>query len=152
MTRPRLARDLVQAKNAGVLSTHSLKHAGWPFGSLVAYAVDGKGRPLFLTSRLALHTKNLLESPKATLLVAESYLAESALSAPRATLIGVVAPIPAGEIAEARELYLERHPAAAEWVDFGDFAFFRMEIHDVYYIGGFGEMGWITGHEYGQIT
>src|ERR1019366_8592825 len=34
------------------------------------------------------------------------------------------------------------------WVDFEDFSFYRMEMVDVYYVGGFGVMGWVTASEY----
>jgi putative heme iron utilization protein len=35
-------------------------------------------------------------------------------------------------------------------VDFDDFSFFAMDVVDVYYVGGFGVMGWITAQEYSQ--
>ena len=33
-------------------------------------------------------------------------------------------------------------------MDFEDFAFYRMEVVDVYYVGGFGVMGWVPASEY----
>jgi putative heme iron utilization protein len=33
-------------------------------------------------------------------------------------------------------------------VDFEDFSFYRMEVVDVYYVGGFGVMGWVSASEY----
>ena len=41
-----------------VLSTHSLEHPGYPFGSVVPYVLDQEGLPLLLLSRLPQHTKN----------------------------------------------------------------------------------------------
>jgi heme iron utilization protein len=35
-------------------------------------------------------------------------------------------------------------------VDFDDFSFFGMDLADVYYVGGFGVMGWIPAPEYGE--
>jgi heme iron utilization protein len=35
-------------------------------------------------------------------------------------------------------------------VDFEDFSFYRMDVVDVYYVGGFGVMGWVPASEYGQ--
>ena len=35
-------------------------------------------------------------------------------------------------------------------MDFEDFSFFRMEVVDVYYVGGFGVMGWVAASEFGQ--
>ena len=44
--------------------------------------------------------------------------------------------------------YLKRHPQSEMWVDFGDFAFYRMDIAEPYYVGGFGVMGWVTANDY----
>ena len=35
-------------------------------------------------------------------------------------------------------------------MDFDDFSFFRMDVIDVYYVGGFGVMGWIAAQDYAQ--
>ena len=51
-------------------------------------------------------------------------------------------------MAEARELYLARHANSKYWVDFEDFSFYRMNVIDVYYVGGFGVMGWVSASEY----
>jgi heme iron utilization protein len=64
--------------------------------------------------------------------------------------MGNVAAIPKPEIAEARRLYLERYANSKYWVDYEDFGFYRMDVVDVYYVGGFGVMGWVVAAEYGQ--
>ena len=48
----------------------------------------------------------------------------------------------------ARELYLARYANSKYWVDFDDFSFYRMDVVDVYYVGGFGVMGWVPASEY----
>ena len=70
------------------------------------------------------------------------------LGASRVTLVGTVLPIPEAEIPEARKLYLARHANSKYWVDFEDFSFYRMDVVDIYYVGGFGVMGWVTASEY----
>jgi putative heme iron utilization protein len=62
--------------------------------------------------------------------------------------MGKAAKVPNGEIAQVRELYLSRHANASYWVDFTDFGFFRMAIEDVYFVGGFGSMGWVAPKDY----
>jgi hypothetical protein len=52
--------------------------------------------------------------------------------------------LPAADRAAAREAYLARHPNAAHWVDYGDFAFWRLDLTDVYFVGGFGAMDWLA--------
>jgi heme iron utilization protein len=43
---------------------------------------------------------------------------------------------------------LDRYANSKYWVDFEDFAFYRMDVVDVYYVGGFGVMGWISASDY----
>ena len=35
-------------------------------------------------------------------------------------------------------------------MDFEDFSFYRMDVLDVYYVGGFGVMGWVAASDYAQ--
>jgi putative heme iron utilization protein len=54
----------------------------------------------------------------------------------------------AGDATAARTAYLERHPRAAYWVDFEDFAFWQLTIIDVYFVGGFAAMDWVPAADY----
>lgn len=141
------ARTLVHLSSIGTLSTHSRKRAGFPFGSVMPYGPDSQGRPVFLISSMAMHTGNLKADARASLLVAQE-AAEDPLGAARVTLLGEVSAVADAESAEVRELYLHRYANARHWVDFSDFGFYRMEPADVYFIGGFGVMGWVPAEEY----
>ncbi len=112
------------------------------------YDLDAMGRPIFLISRLAVHTKNLQACPRASLLVVEPAGTGDLLAAARVTLMGEVERLTASAAETARTGYLRRHPSAAVWVDFEDFAFFRLTVANVYYVGGFGEMDWIEAAAY----
>jgi len=59
-----------------------------------------------------------------------------------------VTKVPKEEVAEVRTLYLERHANASYWVNFQDFSFFRMALAEIYFVGGFGSMGWVTPDDY----
>jgi heme iron utilization protein len=59
MDKARNARELVESRGFGCLSTLSARHPGFPFVSIAEYATDAAGRPLFLLSGLAVHSKNL---------------------------------------------------------------------------------------------
>lgn len=149
--RPSLAeqaRTLMHVGRVGMLSTLSERHPDWPFGSVMPYGLDDQGRPTFLISSLAMHTRNLLRDPRASLLVSEERAHEDPLGSARLTLMGSVAEVPDGDLAVVREGYLKRHPQSEIWMDFGDFAFYRMAITEPYYVGGFGVMGWVTADEY----
>ena len=47
-----------------------------------------------------------------------------------------------------RGAYLARHERAAYWVDFEDFAFWRLEVVDLYFVGGFAAMDWVSAADY----
>jgi hypothetical protein len=97
---------------------------------------------------MAMHTQNLQQDARASLLVTQPEAEGDPLGAARVTVVGNAATLAAPEIPEARGLYLERHPNSKYWVDFDDFSFFRMDVVDVYYVGGFGVMGWVAAPKY----
>jgi heme iron utilization protein len=127
------ARQLLITQRQGVLATVSVKVPGYPFGSLMPYALDDALRPIFLISGLAVHTKNALADARASLCIVEDTA--------RLTLVGDMFRL--DDAATVQHAYLERHPEAAQWAGFGDFAFWRLETKAVYYVAGFGAMGWI---------
>ncbi|TMQ19851.1 MAG: DUF2470 domain-containing protein [Candidatus Rokuibacteriota bacterium] len=142
------ARTLAHLGRTGTLATLSRRHPGHPFGSVMPYALDGGGRPLLLISSMAMHTQNLEADPRASLLVTQPDWSGDPLAAGRLTLMGEARRLASGEIAEARTAYLARHPRAGYWVDFEDFAFWRLEILDAYFVGGFAAMDWLTAADY----
>ena len=144
------ARTLVHLGRAGTLGTLSRRHPGHPFVSIMPYAPDDRGRPLLLISTLAMHTQNLAGDARASLLVAQP--GDDPLALARLTLMGHAARLTADERPAVREAYLARHPNAIHWVDFDDFAFWRLDVADAYFVGGFGAMDWLTvaGYEAAQ--
>ncbi len=141
-------RTLFSRASVATLCTLSRKHAGFPFGSLMPYTLDAQGRPLFLISNMAMHTQNLKADPRASLFVTQAAEDGDLLGAARATLVGNAAPVPETDLASARETYLSAHENSRYWVDFADFHFFRLEPVDLYYVGGFGVMGWVEAADY----
>ena len=142
------ARTLVYISRIGSLSTLSRKQPGFPFGSVMPYGLDEHGRPIFLISTMAMHTQNLQADPRASLLVTQDDAGSDPLGASRVTLVGNVMPIPRAEVTDARQLYLARYTNSKYWVDFEDFSFYRLDVVDIYYVGGFGVMGWVSATEY----
>jgi putative heme iron utilization protein len=147
------ARTLVYLGRVGSLSTLSRKQQGFPFGSVMPYGLDDHANPIFLISTMAMHTHNVQADPRSSLLVTQPDAVGDPLGASRVTLIGNVLPVPEAEVAEARKLYLARYADSKYWVDFDDFSFYLMNVVDVYYVGGFGVMGWVSASEYysGQL-
>ncbi|MFZ0799568.1 MAG: DUF2470 domain-containing protein [Terriglobales bacterium] len=142
------ARTLMYLGRIGSLSTLSRKQPGFPFGSVKPYGLDDHGRPIFLISTMAMHTQNLHVDPRASLLVTQDDRGGDPLGASRVTLVGNTLLMPESDVPEARKLYLARYANSRYWVDFEDFSFYRMDVVDLYYVGGFGVMGWVSASEY----
>ena len=125
-------RTLMLLTSVATLSTISRKHGGFPFGSLMPFALDSLGRPIFLISNMAMHTQNLKADPRCSLFVGQTTADGDALGAARATMIGNAEPVPGNDGGDARERYLARHESSRYWVDFSDFSFFRLQPIDLY--------------------
>ncbi|DAC27646.1 MAG TPA: DUF2470 domain-containing protein [Candidatus Thalassarchaeaceae archaeon] len=134
------ARTLIERVGTATLCTISHSHEGHPYGSFVTFAMDGE-HPIFLISRLAEHTKNLLHNSKTSLLVAEGGDGNP-LALGRVTLVGICEQVSDDERPRLKEIFVQRHPDSKFYVDFGDFLFFRLKVDSVRYIGGFGRMSW----------
>jgi putative heme iron utilization protein len=141
-------RTLLYVARTGTLATHSRKCSGFPFASIMPYGLTPGGEPTFLISSMAMHTQNLAADPRASLLVAQPGWADDPLAGARATLIGEARRLDESEAAGIRDDYLRRHPNARHWVDFDDFAFYALRVVDVYYVAGFGAMGWVDAGDY----
>jgi heme iron utilization protein len=144
------ARTLAYLGRTGSLATLSRRHSGHPFASVMPYALDGDGRPLFLISAMAMHTQNLEADPRASLLVTQPGWTGDPLAAGRLTLIGEARRVPSEAMAAARAVYLARHERARYWADFDDFSLWHLEVIDLYFVGGFAAMDWVTASEYRQ--
>ena len=150
MKNATLAKRLIREQRMAVLSTNSRRYAGFPFGSVVGYSLDAEARPLLLISALAVHYRNLEVDARASLTVFDDEAQGDPTNAARLTLMGELGPVPDVDVPAARKAYLAKHPEASQWIDFGDFAMMRMEVKDLYFIAGFGSMGWILPEDYRQ--
>lgn len=142
-------RTLVSSTTRGSLSTLALDPPGYPYGSVASYGLDDRGNPLLFVSLMAEHTQNALRDPRASLLVTEQ-APEGAdpLASGRVTLMGELHVVGDGGRAEARDRYLGANPAAAYYIDFGDFDFYRLDVRSIRYVGGYGRMSWVSAADY----
>jgi putative heme iron utilization protein len=134
-----LARRLVRATRHGALAVLE-PASGWPLASRTAVATDVDGVPVILVSSLSAHTAALAADGRCSLLLGEPGRGDP-LAHPRITVIGRgrrVDRANAALHARVRRRYLARHPKAALYVDFGDFAFWRIEPERASLNGGFG--------------
>ncbi|CAA7402298.1 unnamed protein product [Spirodela intermedia] len=154
LPHPALAvRNLMeQARFAHLCTTMSRMHhrrEGYPFGSLVDFATDSMGHPIFSLSPLAIHTRNLLTDPRCTLVV--QIPGWSGLSNARVTIFGDIFPLSDDEQEWGHKQYTAKHQqwASQQW---GNFYYYRMQnISDIYFIGGFGTVAWVDVKDYESI-
>jgi putative heme iron utilization protein len=144
-THAERARTLVAQISTGTLCTLAIDPVGYPYGSFVTVAFE-HGNPIFLISALAEHTKNLERDPRASLLVAESGAADP-LANGRVTMLGPCTRVE-GDAGSARGAFLAAHPNAAYYADFRDFAFWKLQVDSIRYIGGYGRMSWVGKAEW----
>lgn len=137
------ARKFLRSTRSAVLSTHSARFEGYPFGSIAPFVLDQDGNPLVLISTIAEHTKNIKKDPHVSLIAFDPAAPDMQAGA-RLTLLGdaVVADKQDGDL---RARYLNYFPQAAQYFDMHDFLFHRIAIHQARYIGGFGNIHWIEG-------
>ena len=133
---PVLARDLMRMVVKGSLATLD-RTSGAPYVSMVNLAADHDGSPLVLLSDLARHTANLKADARASILIDQTNVQGDPATGARLTLMGRMARAADPAV---RDRYLARLPSAADYVDFGDFAFWRLEIESGHFIGGFGRI------------
>ena len=141
----RLLGDLLRGRSVAALAT---LHDGRPFASMIPYALvcdEERERLLFVThvSRLSAHTRDMLESPQACLLVTAPEDAAGGEVPPQA-LPRVSIPVTATFVpadhpdhAALATAYLERFPFAADWFGLGDFSIVCFEPAAARFIAGF---------------
>ena len=134
-----VARSTIQSAKTASLATVS--ESGHPFVSLVTVAATGPTTLVMLLSGLAKHTKYLQQDGRCSLLLADPNSETSdPLAGARISLVGQATRLNRGEDTTEREAFLDRHPSAAMYADFGDFAFFRVKINEGHLVAGFGKI------------
>lgn len=129
------AKKLLREGRSGALAT-IMPGSGDPYCSLVNVATAPDGAPLLLLSTLALHTKNIMADPRASLMLDERKDGDP-LEGARVMLMGTLVPT---ADANARAAYLRRHPEAEMFAGFADFSFYRTTINRAHLVAGFGRI------------
>lgn len=138
------SRQIARAARKAALATLDAE-TGAPYASLVSVATAMDAAPVILISTLARHTQNLTKNAQASLLFEMESEEEDVLAGGRVSLMGTMART---DDAAHRRRFLARHPSAAGYAGFKDFAFYAMEVREAHHIGGFGRIHTISGDEY----
>ena len=134
----RLAKSLLRKSRQGALAT-LMAGTGAPYCSLVNVATHPDGSPVLLISRLAVHTKNILADPRVSLMLDER-AAGDPLEGARIMLSGGAEVADNDDRELLRRRYLNAHPSAEAYADFGDFGFFRIRPTGTHLVAGFGRI------------
>jgi putative heme iron utilization protein len=134
----RLARSLLRRSRQGALAT-LMPGSGDPYCSLVNVASHADGSPILLISRLALHTRNILDDSRVSLMLDERAEGDP-LEGARIMLAGRAEEAGGDQMAILRRRYLNAHPSAEVFVNFKDFSFFRIRPMAAHLVAGFGRI------------
>ena len=134
-----LARYLISSSRHGSLAV-LLPDGGYPFASRTAVANDIDRTPVILVSALSEHTAGLSHDPRVSLLLGEPGKGDP-LAHPRISVQCRAEWIDREDERRdrIRARFLRRHPKAALYADFPDFAFFRLNPEAARLNGGFGK-------------
>jgi putative heme iron utilization protein len=138
----RHARKLMRGSRSAALATILDGH---PYSSLVTVAFDLDCSPLLLLSDLAGHTQNIFTDARVSLLFEEASHLSNPQSGPRITAQGKIKVTDNPFLAER---FITRHPSAQLYSGFKDFNFYRVEMDQLYFIGGFAEALWLSKDDF----
>ncbi|OYD52935.1 pyridoxamine 5'-phosphate oxidase [Thauera propionica] len=144
---PETALSLLHLSAFGTLATHSHQLRGYPFATVVPYALDAAHNPVLCISALAEHTKNVLADPRVSLSVVQPG-AEDVQDTARLTLVADAVRIESDEALCSR--YLRYLPKTEDLLAL-DFMFFRLQPKRIRYIGGVGRMGWVKEADWASL-
>ena len=129
-------RSIVRHSRKAFLGTLDAE-TGNPFVSLVTVATEMSCRPLPLISELARHTRNVGNDKRTSLLFDATAEDGDPLEDGRVTLNGQLERTDS-ETVKAR--FLARHCGAVGYAEFADFGFYRLDVEEAFYVGGFGRI------------
>ena len=143
-----LVKNFLSQHSCGSLSTLSQAVSGFPFGSVVPYDIDKRGRMVIFISLISQHYQNITAEPKGSILVSDRFGVDDPQAHARATVLGEFHPVLDEERDAVEESYWKRFPHAPERALAHNFVFFRCETVRVRWIGGFGDIRWIDAKSY----
>ncbi len=98
--------------------------------------------------KMAEHTVNAHGDDRTSMLIIDSTGESDPLGQAQLTLVGRLVKLT--EPGAIRDRYLELHPYAPYYADFTDFGFWRLNVEQCRFVGGFGHMSWVTAGGYGD--
>lgn len=133
-------RNLLRTQQVASLGT---LHKGHPYVSMVPFAILPGGLGFVIhVSQLAAHTRDMLSSPRVSLMVVAPPTPETPAQAlARVTIQGEAVQYTDSSEghAEAKAAYLSRFPQSADMFAFSDFSLFAILPSSIRFVGGFAQ-------------
>lgn len=142
----KLARIILRSARSAAIAVIEPDSGGFPFVSRVLIGIDTDGTPVILVSALSVHTQALSKDQRCSLLTGEIGKGDP-LAHARLTVQCEADKVERDSDVHARirERFIRRHPKAKLYVDFPDFAFFRLTPLKASMNGGFGRAYALSG-------
>ncbi|MBE0438882.1 MAG: pyridoxamine 5'-phosphate oxidase family protein [Gammaproteobacteria bacterium] len=137
--------EFIKSHRYGVLSTHSVTEAGYPFGSITPYIISDKGEIAILISHLAEHTNNILANPKVALTLFDPEDSNNPQAGARITCLANARK--AGDESDLRQRYVTHFADADMIVQLPGFHFYLLDLVKVRLIAGFGQVKWLEADQ-----
>lgn len=139
--------SLLHRCQSAALATHSLTLPGYPFVTVLPFAIGPDHSPWLLMSGLAEHCRNVQADARVSLLLQPP--AGQVWEQARMTLSGDLHQETPDAALLAR--LLRYAPAFEACLALGDFRFYRLQLQAIRFIGGFGRMGWVSAQDWEQL-
>ena len=152
-------RYLVQNNIKGAFGLSYYKNSTYAYASIEDYAETywKDGKIVFMLANISTTHKNLLTNPYGSFVIAPdncsitnyNNMSYDPLACPRVTFTGEFYQL-VGAVNTTNPYFISfyrKHPAALNWISSNvhDFNLWSMNVHDIYYIGGYGNLHYI-GH------
>ena len=149
------ARFIVENNLKGGFASMYYKNSTYPYASIEDYAEYNNGSLIFLLADISTTSKNLLLNPYGSFsitpdncsVVNYNNMSYDPLACPRLTLVGRFNQCQ--NLVNTSDPYFlsfhKKHPAALSWINSNvhQFNLWTMDIHYIYYIGGYGNLHYI---------
>ena len=152
------ARRLLRESELGVLSTHSKANEGYPFGSVSTYLSTVNGDVVFYISDLAQHTKNINHNDKMCFTVFANSEQKSIdgggdpNAGARLSILGSAEVLTGEDVCTVKDRFFTLYPDSRKYQGMHDFKFYRLRCERVRFIGGFGDIHWISQSDWRLAT
>lgn len=143
-----LTRNFILTQRSAMLATNSVTNPGYPLGSIVPYDIDQQMRLVIYISFIAEHYRNLNADARGCMLICDPLGVDQPQLYARASALCNFVVVPDDERSVVQTSYEKRFPGAVNYELAHNFTFMRAQVERIRWIGGFGEIGWVSADDF----